>query len=202
MLSFALATQTCCGETVGREEEVLAAERSDFWQLRMHGSQFEIVVNTLDHDSHLKDIKSNPCWHFKMLPFGFRGNTPEHSSLCKAIIFHCKRAELRQFTPCSNLKEIQEHCCCKAWSWHTATLQPNSHCGTTSANDPRVGMEEALPFQEVSRVENSLWHRTWVLPCLPHGDTDTVGCDKGQWWPSWEQEWWPFTRSTLPPEHH
>lgn len=60
MLSFALATQSCCGETVGREEEVLAAERSDFWQLRMHGSQFEIVVNTLDHGSHLKDMKSNP----------------------------------------------------------------------------------------------------------------------------------------------
>lgn len=60
-LSFTLATQTCCGETVGREEEVLAAECRDFWQLRMHRSQFEIVVNTLDRYSHLKDIKSKPC---------------------------------------------------------------------------------------------------------------------------------------------
>lgn len=103
----------------------------------MHGSQSEIVVNTLDHYSHLKDIKSNPCWHFKMLPLGFRGNIPEQFSLSKAIIFYCKRAELCQFTPCSNLKEIQKRCCCRAWGWHTATLQPNSHWGITSANDPR-----------------------------------------------------------------
>lgn len=162
MLSFALATQTCCGETVGREEEVLAAERWDFWQLRMHGSQLESVVNTLDHYSHLKDIKSNPCWHFKVLPLGFRGNAPEQFTLCKAIIFHCKRAELCQFIPCSHLKEIQKHCYCRAQSWHTARLWPNSLCGITSANDPReaVGREEALgfTFQEVSRVENSPWH--------------------------------------------
>ena len=49
MLSFALAAQTCYEEIVGREEEVLAAECRDFWQTRMHGSRFEIVVNTLDH---------------------------------------------------------------------------------------------------------------------------------------------------------
>lgn len=72
-----------------------------------------------------------------MLPLGFRGNNPEQFSLCKAIIFHCKRAELCQFLPCSNLKEIQKHCCCRAWGWHTAMLQSNSHCGITSANGPR-----------------------------------------------------------------
>lgn len=147
-LSFALATQTCCGETVGREEEVLAAECRDFWQLRMHRSQFEIVVNTLDRYSHLKDIKSNPCWHFKMLPLGFRGNAPEQFTLCRAIIFRCKRAQLCQLTPCSNPKEIQKHCYRRAWSWHTAVLWPNSHCGITSANDPgeTVGMAQALGF--------------------------------------------------------
>lgn len=47
MLSFAWATQTCYGEAVGREEEVLAAECRDFWQLRLHGNQF-------DHYYHLK----------------------------------------------------------------------------------------------------------------------------------------------------
>lgn len=108
MLSFALATQTCYGEIVGREEEVLAAECRDFWQLRMHGSQLEIAVNTLDRYSHLKDSKSNPCWHFKMLSLGFRGNVPERFTLCKAIIFHCKRTKLCQFTPCSNFKESQK----------------------------------------------------------------------------------------------
>lgn len=161
MLSFALATQTYCGETVGREEEVLAAECRDFWQLRVHGSQFEIVVNTSDHYSHLKDIQSNPCWHLEMLPLGFRRNSPEQFSLCKAVLFHCKRAELCQFIPCSNLPEIQKHFCCRAWSRHTATLWPNSHCGITSANDASgaVGMEGcwAFPLQEVSRMENPEW---------------------------------------------
>lgn len=87
MLSFALATQTCYGEIVGREEEGLAAECRDFWHLRMHGSRCEIVVNTLDRYSHLKNIKSDPCWHFEMLSLGFRGNAAEQLTLHKAIIF-------------------------------------------------------------------------------------------------------------------
>lgn len=57
-----------------------------------------------------------------MLSLGFRGNAPEQFTLCKAIIFHCERTKLCQFTPWSSFKAAQKPCCCKAWRRSTAVV--------------------------------------------------------------------------------
>lgn len=130
-----------------------------------------------------KNIKSNPCWHFKMLSLGFRGNTPEQFTLCKAIIFHCERTKLCQFTPWSSFKAAQKPCCCKAWRRSTALVWAGAApvAKFTAAGSP-LQMVWAQPaavsqavdflpiwvgFEALFRMENSLWYGTELLPWAP-----------------------------------